>query len=259
MTIALADKIVLVTGAAGGIGREICGALTRAGASVIAADLNDTAADVTCDEYHKLDVTVESDWQKLTEHIEAKYGRLDGLVNNAGVSLVCSVESTTREEWRRIQSINVESILVGTQVTLPLLKVAGAKNSTGASIVNLSSIGGLRGAAFNSAYCASKASVKNFSKSCAHEFSAMGYNIRVNSVHPGGVDTPMLNSIIQSYVDHGLAPSFDEASAGVKARHVLGRLADASEIAGGVVYLCSDAASFVTGSELVIDGGFTAI
>lgn len=258
MSLRLDDKVILVTGASGGIGREICAALKSAKALVVAADLA-ASADVPCASYHQLDVCNTEQWARAAAFVESEYGRLDGLVNNAGISLVGSIEGTAIEEWRRIQAVNVESIVIGLQAMLPQLKTAGASNKSGASVVNLSSIGGLRGAAFNSAYCASKAAVKNFSKSAAHEFAAMGYNIRVNSVHPGGVDTPMLSSIIQSYVDAGIAPSYDEAAAGIKARHVLGRLGTPDEIAGGVVYLCSDAASFVTGSELVIDGGFTSI
>jgi len=259
MTISVDGKIILVTGAAGGIGRSVCKSLSDAGAIVYASDIPNAAEGIQADDYFKHDVSLSSDWEHVRLQIESKHNRLDGLINAAAISIVESVEGTTLEEWRRVQSTNVESILIGTQTMLPLLKASGSANQNGASIVNFSSVGGVRGAAFNSAYCASKASVTIFSKSCAHEFAALGYNIRVNTVHPGGVDTPMLQNIIKKYVEFGAAPDYDQAKAGVEARHPLGRLAKPEEIGGSVVYLCSDAASFVTGSEMMIDGGFTAI
>ena len=257
MSIHLSDKNILVTGAAGGIGRAICQALTAAGARVVATDLVADGAGIECTRYVQHDVSSAEAWAAVAESVASTEARLDALVNNAAISVVASIEATTLEQWREVQSVNVESVLLGTQAMLPLLKAAAKTNAAGASIVNFSSVGGLRGAAFNAAYCASKTAIKNFSKSAAHEFGALGYNIRVNSVHPGGVDTPMLRSIIGAYVDLGAAPSFEAAEQGVKARHALGRLATPEDIAGGVTYLCSDAASFVTGSELVIDGGFT--
>lgn len=141
---------------------------------------------------------------------------------------------------------------------LNLLKAGAQKSKGGASVVNMSSVGGLRGSAFNSAYCVTKAAVQNFSKSAAVEFGMLGYTIRVNSYHPGGVDTPMLKGIMQAYVDLDAASSMKEAQAGIIASHPIGRIADPAEMAGGVVFLCSDASSFMTGSELVNDGGFTA-
>ncbi|CAM3740966.1 SDR family NAD(P)-dependent oxidoreductase [Litorimonas haliclonae] len=257
MTISLDNKIILVTGADGGIGGEVCKALKHANATVIATDLIEPA-EAMSDLSLAHDVTSKGDWAKVVSEIESRYGRLDGLVNNAGFSFVDSIENTDVERWRSIMSVNVESILHSYHSCLKLLKIGGKKSPSGASVVNISSVGGQRGAAFNAAYCATKAAVLNFSKSAAVEFGMLGYNIRVNSVHPGGVDTPMLQSIIQSYVDLGAAPSYDEAQAAVVSNHPIGRIASPSEMAGGVVYLCSDAASFMTGSELVIDGGFTA-
>jgi len=259
MTISVDGKIILVTGAAGGIGRSVCKSLRDAGAIVYASDISNAGEDIQADDYFKHDVSQASDWQHVRVQVERKHDRLDGLVNAAAISIVESVEGTALEEWRRVQSTNVESILIGTQTMLPLLKVSGSANKTGASIVNFSSVGGVRGAAFNSAYCASKASVSLFSKSCAHEFATLGYNIRVNTVHPGGVDTPMMQNIMQKYVEYGAAPDYEQAKAGVAARHPLGRLAQSDEIGGSIVYLCSDSASFVTGSELMVDGGYSAI
>ena len=258
MTIALNNSIVAVTGAAGGIGRAICKALRDAGAQIVATDITDAADGLDADHYLKHDVTDEDNWRSLETLIREEYGRVDALVNNAGVSVVGSVEATPLSDWRRLNAVNVESIVIGTQVMLPLLKEAGKSRKGGASIVNFSSIGGMRGAAFQSAYCTSKGAVRILSKSMAVEFGMLGYNVRVNSVHPGGVETPMLQSILDTYVDLGAAPSADVAREGVISKHPIGRMGQPEEIAGGVVYLCSEAASFVTGTEFVIDGGYTA-
>jgi NAD(P)-dependent dehydrogenase (short-subunit alcohol dehydrogenase family) len=123
----------------------------------------------------------------------------------------------------------------------------------------LSSVGGLRGAAFNAAYCTSKAAVKMLSKCLGAEFAALGYNIRCNSVHPGGIDTDMLRGIMESYVKLGAVPNCETAEAAIKARHPIGRLGRPDELGGGIVYLLSEEASFVTCSEFLIDGGFTQI
>ena len=120
-------------------------------------------------------------------------------------------------------------------------------------------MGGLRGAAFNAVYCTSKAAVKMLSKCLGAEFAALGYNIRCNSVHPGGIDTPMLGSIMDRYVELGAAPSREVALAAMEARHPIGRMGRADEMAGGVVYLCSESASFVTCAEFLMDGGFTQV
>jgi len=154
---------MLVTGAAGGIGTEICKALKSANATVIATDLK-TPEKVQADLVLSHDVTNRSQWDKVASQIENKYGRLDGLVNNAAYSFVTSIEATDIDMWRNIMSVNIESILHSFHSCLGLLKEGGKQNETGASIVNFSSVGGLRGAAFNAAYCATKAAVRNFSQ-----------------------------------------------------------------------------------------------
>ena len=259
MTIALENVVALVTGANGGIGREICKSLKAANAIVIATDLAAEAPDVECDAYYKHDVTSEADWKRIGAEIESRWGRLDGLVNNAGISIVTKIEDSPLAEWHKVNAVNVDSVVIGTQALLPLLKVGGKARASGASIVNFSSVGGLRGAAFNAAYCTSKAAVKMLSKCMGAEFAALGYNIRCNSVHPGGVDTEMLRSIMQRYVDLGAAPSIEAAEAGIKIDHPIGRMGRPDEMGGGVVFLLSDAASFVTCSEFLIDGGFSQI
>lgn len=259
MAIRLDGTIALVTGAAGGIGRAICAALQDSGATVIASDLAELSDLPGSAAYFRHDVTREADWLRIAAALERDHGRLDVLVNAAAIAPVQSIEHTTLDEWRRTQSVNVESIFIGTRTLLPLLKESGRLRKGGASIVNLSSVGGQRGAAFTAAYCTSKGAVKLLSKAAAAEFAVLRYNIRVNSVHPGGIHTDMMHGIMDRYVALGAVESRAAAEAGVVAAHPLGRMGQPEEIGGGVVYLCSSAASFVTGSELVIDGGFTAV
>lgn len=259
MTIKLDNVIALVTGANGGIGRELCKSLKAANAIVIATDLADEASEVQCDAYYRHDVTSDNDWHHIANEVQTRWGRLDGLVHNAGISIVTRIEDSPLEEWHRVNSVNVDSVIIGTQAMLPLLKEGGKARPSGASIVNFSSVGGLRGAAFNAAYCTSKAAVKMLSKCMGAEFAALGYNIRCNSVHPGGIDTAMLHGIIDRYVELGAAPSFEAAESGIKQAHPIGRMGRPDELGGGVVFLLSDAASFVTCSEFVIDGGFSQV
>ena len=259
MTIRLDDTVALVTGAAGGIGRAVCAALQDSGATVIATDLADLRELAGSSVYMRHDVTSEADWARIAAALERDYGRLDALVNVAAIAPVQSIEKMTLDEWRKTQTVNVESIFIGTRAMLPLLRTSGKTRKGGASIVNFSSVGGQRGAAFTAAYCTSKGAVKLFSKSAAIEFGALRYNIRVNSVHPGGIHTGMMHTIMDRYVALGAVESRAVAEAGVVGAHPLGRMGQPEEIGGGVVYLCSSAASFVTGSELVIDGGFTAV
>jgi NAD(P)-dependent dehydrogenase (short-subunit alcohol dehydrogenase family) len=259
MTLRLDDTIALVTGAAGGIGRAVCTALSEAGATVVATDLAQEASVTGIAAYRQHDVSSVADWTRIAADLRQKYGRLDVLVNAAAICEVKSIEETTLQDWRRLLAVNLDSMLIGTQTMLPLLKASGKTRKGGASIVNFSSVGGQRGAAFTAAYCTSKGAVKLFTKSAAIEFGVLKYNIRVNSVHPGGIHTPMMHGIIDRYVELGAVASREVAEAGVVAAHPIGRLGYPEEIGGGVVYLCSAEASFVTGSELVIDGGFTAV
>lgn len=259
MTIALLGCIALVTGAAGGIGREIAKAMKAAGATVIATDLRETAEIDGADHYLKHDVTNEADWRLVEALVREKYGRLDTLVNNAGFSIVTRFEETPLAEFHKVNAINVDSAIIGTQVMLDLLKAGGKARKAGASVINFSSVGGINGAAFNAAYCVSKAAIRMLSKCLGAEFAALGYNIRVNSVHPGGIETPMLRSIMERYVELGAAPSVEASVQAMNMSHPIGRLGRPEEMAGGVVFLASEASSFMTCDELVMDGGFTQV
>ncbi|GLK45906.1 MULTISPECIES: SDR family NAD(P)-dependent oxidoreductase [Novosphingobium] len=259
MTIALPDVIAVVTGAAGGIGREIVKAMKAAGATVIATDLKESADIEGADHYLRHDVTSEADWRAVEALVREKYGRLDALVNNAGFSIVTKFEDTPLSEFHKVNAINVDSAIIGTQVMLGLLQEGGKARASGASVINFSSVGGLRGAAFNAAYCVSKAAIKMLSKCLGAEFAALKYNIRVNSVHPGGIDTPMLGSIMDRYIELGAAPSREASIAAMNVAHPIGRLGKPEEMAGGVVFLASSASSFMTCDELVMDGGFSQV
>jgi NAD(P)-dependent dehydrogenase (short-subunit alcohol dehydrogenase family) len=257
--IGLENVIAVVTGAAGGIGRAVVRQMKDAGAIVVATDLAEGADVAGADHYLRHDVTSEGDWQAVEALVREKYGRLDALVNLAAISVVGRIEDTPLGEWHRVNAINVDSVIIGTQTLLPLLKEGGKARPGGASIVNFSSVGGLRGAPFNAAYCTSKAAVKMLSKCMGAEFAALGYNIRCNSVHPGGIDTGMLTGIMDRYVELGASPSREASETAMVAAHPIGRLGRPDEMGGGVVYLCSEAASFVTCSEFLMDGGFSQV
>lgn len=251
----LEGTVALITGAAGGIGAATARALVDAGAEVLATDLRVPESGT-----HNMaqDVTDEAAWDAMAGEVERRWGRLDILVNNAGIATVGSIENSTTAEWRRQMAVNVDSMLFSHRALLPMLREGGKARASGAAIVNLSSVGGIAGAPLTAAYCASKGAVRMFSKCAALEFAALKYNIRVNSVHPGGIETGMMSQIIDEYVRLGAASDAATARASVDAQHALGRWGTPEEIAGGIVFLCSPAASFMTGSELVIDGGFTA-
>lgn len=255
----ITGRIALVTGAANGIGRETALTLARAGARVYAADrdpapLEDAPGDIVP---VKLDVTSEDDWARAAAQVAGDAGKLDILVNNAGIMESRSFAQTSIDDFRRTQRVNAESVFIGVKATHDLL-VAGAKASEGkASIVNISSIYGQVGGHLNTAYCASKGAVKLLTKALALELGPLG--IRVNSVHPGGVDTALGRGGLQASVDAGFLPSVEAGHAMVEQMTALGRFARTDDIAGVVLFLASDASKFMTGSEVTVDGGFTAI
>ncbi len=251
----LEGSVALVTGAGGGIGSATVKAMMEAGAEVIATDLNAPSCGVL---NLAQDVTNPDDWTTVSTAIESRWGRLDCLVNNAGIATVGAIAEISLVDWRCQMAVNAESMLLSLQAMLPLLKTAGATRNGGASVVNLSSVGGITGAPFMAAYCTSKGAVRLFTKSAACEFGELGYNIRVNSVHPGAIGTGMTEQIIDSYVRLGVAPNKASARSGVEARYPLKRWGRPEEIADGIVFLSSSMASYMTGSEMVIDGGFTA-
>lgn len=255
----LDGAVALVTGAGGGIGRAACAALTAAGARVIGSGRARTVPAGLCvDTWLQQDVTSTEDWSRVTGYIRSAFGRLDCLINNAGICLVQPLVETSSDEFRRTFEVNVHSILLAVHAALPLMRESGRSRPGGASIVNVSSVAASRGTPFAAAYSASKAAVTLLSRSAAKEFAILRYPIRVNSVHPGSVDTSLIDSALERAVGLGLGPSTEALKESWSAQIPFGRMAQPEEIAGGIVFLCSPAAAYITGSELVIDGGTRA-
>jgi NAD(P)-dependent dehydrogenase (short-subunit alcohol dehydrogenase family) len=248
----VADKVVLVTGAGSGIGRATAKLLAAEGATVIVTDVNRPGGLETVQQiggkarFEEQDTSKEADWKRIIDDILAREGRLNGLVNNAGIAgpFPSSFEGESLEQWRRILSINVEGVFLGCKYGVPALRGSG-----GGSIVNLSSLAAFLGTPDLSAYGASKGAVRQFTKTVAIDCARKGYKVRCNSVHPGIIATPMGDSILPS----------DKARERMRQRVPAGELGVPEDIAYGVLYLISDESRYVTGAELVIDGGMNAI
>jgi NAD(P)-dependent dehydrogenase (short-subunit alcohol dehydrogenase family) len=194
-----------------------------------------------------LDVTQEPSWQAAVAETVARFGALHGLLNAAGIGVRNDIEDCTLEEYRRINDINALGTFLGCKLAIPAIKESG-----GGSIVNISSVLGLRGAAYALAYSASKGAVRTLTKNVALHCAQMKYNIRCNSVHPGYIDTPMIAPRLEQNVQNMTGRQFLEEL------HPLGRLGRADEVANMILFLLSDESTFSTGSEFVCDGGLTA-
>ena len=249
-------KVAIVTGGALGIGRASALKLAQEGAAVVVTDVDATNGPVAVQEitsqggnaiFVQHDVADEAAWTRVMQATIDRYKKLDVLVNNAGIALAKDVEHTTLDDWRHLMSINLDAVFLGTKHAIAAMKA----NRSG-SIINLSSIEGLIGDPNLAAYNASKGGVRLLTKSAALYCAKSGYNIRVNSVHPGYIWTPMVENYLKSQGD---------VAAGrrtLDALHPIGHVGEPDDIAYGVLYLASDESKFVTGTELVIDGGYTA-
>jgi NAD(P)-dependent dehydrogenase (short-subunit alcohol dehydrogenase family) len=204
-----------------------------------------------------LDVTQEARWQQVIAATVQRHGRLDALVNNAGIALVKTVLETTLADWRRVHAVNLDGVFLGTKYAVDVMR-PGGKSGRGGSIINLSSVGGMIGAEGLSAYCSTKGAVRLFTKSVAIECGRAGYGIRVNSVHPGNTDTPMFRQELQEMKDKGVVASVEEAMKFYMDMQVLPDIGQPEDVAAVVLFLASDASRFVTGAEFVVDGGLTA-
>jgi 3(or 17)beta-hydroxysteroid dehydrogenase len=248
----LAGKTALVTGGASGIGLALAQRFALEGAHVVIGDVDAAAGERACAEtpnfaFERLDVTDDQAWQAVTDGVAARYGRLDILVNNAGIIAVASIESITLETWRRVQSVNVDGTFLGCRHGVRAMKERGG------AILNMSSVSGIVGGHNLVAYNAAKGAVRLLTKSVALHCARQSYGIRCNSIHPGFVETRMLEDIAAGGRDPEALR--EKLRAGVP----LGRNAEPSEIAALTAYLASDEAAFVTGAEFVIDGGVTAM
>ena len=246
----LEGKVALISGGARGMGATEARLFAQEGARVVIGDvledegrqteaaINESGGECV---FVRLDVTDESAWEQAVATAVSRFGKLDILVNNAGIGVVNNVENTSGDEWDRVMDINAKGVFLGTKSAIPAMREAGS-----GSIINISSIAGIVGGR-TSAYAASKGAVRLLTKSTAIQYAREG--IRCNSVHPGVIDTPMTQPIMLS-TDAGREEH--------AARHPMGRVGQPEDIAYGVLFLASDEASFMTGSELVIDGGLTA-
>ena len=247
----LDNKVAIISGGARGQGAEEARLFVREGAKVcfgdildeeglkLEAEIRELGGEAT---YAHLDVTEEEDWRKLVELTESKYGRLDILVNNAGITIGrARIEETAVEDWQRLMDVNVTGVFLGTKQAIPALRRSG-----GGSIVNISSTAGIVGIGRSAAYTASKGAVRLFTKATAIQHAKD--NIRCNSVHPGPINTPFLQELLNN----------PERLQERLSRVPMGRLGEPEDVAYGVLFLASDEASYMTGSELVIDGGTTA-
>ena len=259
----VAGKVALVTGGASGIGEAVSDLLAREGASVAVTDIDDLRGPELVARIKKAggeaafwhqDVTSEERWIEVVTEVVARYGRLDILVSNAGIGIgVPSITQMTLEDWRRQTAINLDGVFLSVKHSLPAMR----KGGRGGSIVLMSSLAGLQGAAPLAGYCATKGGVRLFAKAIALECASFGDGVRVNSVHPGIIDTPIWGKIPTGASGHGQNAPID-AEERAKLATPFGRAGHASEIAQGVLYLASDASSYVTGLELIIDGGMNA-
>ncbi|MCI0696089.1 glucose 1-dehydrogenase [candidate division KSB1 bacterium] len=258
----LAEKTALITGAASGIGKATAILLAHEGAKVAVADIDKDGAQNTVGEIvslggtavaYALDVTSEQEWQRVIDDLLEKWGRLDILVNNAGISFAKPLVEMSLAEWRKVFAVNLDGVFLGTKHGTNAMRKGG-----GGSIINVASASGIKAGAGASAYCASKAAVRMFSKVAALECAQNGDNIRVNTVSPGGVMTQMWESM-GFWQDMKAQTGSAEANWQAMSQDVpLKRFAKPEEIAAAILYLASDESAYVTAAELVIDGGYTA-
>ena len=253
-------KVALITGAASGIGEAVAILFAREGARVALADLDlegarraarDIAAQSGAALALALDVTSAADWQRAVDELLNAWGRLDVLVNNAGIGFAKPLTEMTYDEWRKVMAINLDGVFMGTQQAMRVMR-----QQQGGSIVNVASASGIKASAGASAYATSKAAVRMFSRAAALEGAAAG--VRVNTVSPGGVRTPMWEeqAFWQSLKEQ--AGSAEAAWRSLAEGVPLGRFAAPAEVAQAILYLASDESRFVTAADLVIDGGYTA-
>lgn len=260
----VSGKVALVTGGASGIGRGCAERLAVEGAIVVITDLQDAlgaqvVAAITATggqaEHHHHDVTVEEAWIEVMATIQAKHGRLDILVNNAGIGIGGSVLDMSLADFRKQCAVNLDGVFLGVKHAIPLMRLSG----DGGSIINMSSVAGLKGSPTLAGYCATKGGVRLFTKAVAMECANAKDGVRVNSVHPGIIETPIWDGIMGvGEPGDNARPSRPVVLDAVAEQAVpLGMKGYPLDIANGVLWLASDESRYVTGTELVIDGGLS--
>jgi len=263
----LAGKVALISGGARGIGAETARCMAAAGASVMIGDVLDAAGQATAAAiaagggraaYVPLDVTREEPWQAAVDATLRQFGKLDILVNNAGIFLGRSFMDASLDEWQRLVAVNLTGVFLGTRVCAPALAESGKASPQGSAIVNLASIAGLVGSQLDPLYSMTKGGVTLFTKSTALAFGRRGWRIRVNSIHPGVIETDMGAQTFSARAAQTGSDDLAAARAVALQQHPIGRRGTADDIARGIVFLASDDAGFMTGSGMVVDGGLTA-
>jgi NAD(P)-dependent dehydrogenase (short-subunit alcohol dehydrogenase family) len=255
-------KVALVTGAAQGLGEATARMLAREGARVAVTDINEEGAIRVARALNALrkdsaiavshDVTRKDQWRRAVEETELQFGGLHVLVNNAGIGLTKDFETITLEEWRRVHAIDLDGVFLGCKLAIPLIARTVKASGLGGSIVNISSISGIIAGHNMAAYNSAKAAVRHLSKSVALHCAKRGYGIRSNSVHPVFIATPILDGLVDRL-------GRDEAYAKLGRQVPLGHIGEPDDIAYAVLYLASDESKFVTGAELKVDGGISAM
>ncbi len=251
------DKVTIVTGGASGIGAASAQTLAREGAKVVVTDIDQAGGEAVVARiaeaggeaiFLQQDVTDEARWQEVVAETERRYGRLDVLFSNAGIGIICSVFEMSLADWRRQTAINLDGVFLSVKYAVPAMRRSG-----GGSIVITSSAAGLRGSAGLAGYCATKGGVRLFAKAVAMECAAARDNIRINTVHPGVIDTPIWSKLGSGGVASRSNTPIDPK--GLAAGVPTGEVGTPQDIANGVLFLASDASRYMTASELVIDGG----
>ena len=260
----LDGKTALITGAARGIGAATAAVMVEAGANVVIADiLDDTGRETAARfgeqaDYAHLDVTSEASWTAALDFATGRFGKLDILVNNAGVFTGKDLEEASLDDWNLLVGVNMTGVFLGTKLAAPALSKAGEGSKHGSAIVNLSSVAGIVGSQLDPLYSMTKGGVALFTKASALNFARKGYRIRINSVHPGVIETDMGAQTFVARAAKTRSNDVERAKEVAVSTHPIGRLGQPEDIANGVCFLASDDAGFMTGSALVVDGGLTA-
>lgn len=263
----LDGKVALISGAARGIGGETAQLMAKAGAKVVIGDVLDergrqTVAAINAAggqaEYIHLDVTKEADWTAAVNLAVSKFGKLDILVNNAGVFIGKGVEDISMAEWQRLIDVNMTGVFLGTRMCAPALRESSKNSEHGSAIVNLASVAGIVGSQLDPLYSMTKGGVTLFTKSCALEFGRKGDRIRVNSIHPGIIQTDMGEQTFVSRAQRAGTNDTTAVKQTVLSTVPSGRLGVPNDIAKGIVFLASDDAGYMNGAGLIVDGGMTA-